>query len=335
MWKHIVLSIGYEISLGVGAVLASFGGATETSTLPTKNNMQRAHLAPAVNRNREIQMLKKTPWLARCVVGIVASFAAGQCLLANAISFTGSSGTLAASVTFTTIATGVNTFDLQIALKNTSLVTPTSPPDVLTGLFFNFAGNPNLVPTTAAGAKAALVDVGSSVVQSNGIGNTTIYGAGQNVGSELAYRDQANLYLGARYGISAAGLGIFGGSDLLCTVGASNCAPSALNEGVGGAPPDGLAFGIVPAAFTGAGTNGGVTGRSLIDSTVIIRLSGLSGSTAGDLSHVFSNIWFTYGTAQGEGQFTVPEPSTLALLGLGAFALLALRRRRATSRFPG
>jgi PEP-CTERM motif len=224
----------------------------------------------------------------------------------------------AAQATFSTNAACVSNCTLTIQLTNTAINNPGDPTEVLTGLFFNFAGSPSMTAGTAN------VAAGSTVITTNAGTVSTLYGAGTNVGSEWAFK-QGALSVGANtfgYGISAAGLGIFGGTDLFCQGGAPGC--PVLIAGNAGAAPDGLAFGIVPTTYTGANANGGVTGRSLERSSVVFTLN----SVPGDLTGMINGLRFQYGTAINEFSVSVPEPSTLVLLGLGVFGMLRVRARR-------
>lgn len=231
--------------------------------------------------------------------------------------FSASAGALSAEVTFSTNVSCISNCVLTIQLTNTSAVSPAVPADVLTSLFFNFSGAPTLT------ARKALVASGSSVITtSSGGAVSTLYGAGTNVGSQWAFSQAPNIAgaTGASYGISAAGLGIFGGGDLFCQPG-PGC--PTLIAGTAGAAPDGLAFGIVPTAYTGA-SNGGVANRSLIQSSAIFSLKGVSG----DLTGMISNVSFQYGTSLSEPTLHVPEPATILVLGFGLVGMMVIRRRR-------
>ena len=258
-------------------------------------------------------------------------------LHSQTFSVTGSDGRAAQAIFSTDAACSSNCI-LTVQLTNTAINNPGTPVGVLTGLFFNFAGSPPI----AAGS--AIVAPGSSVItttsndpgKSKGGSVTTLYGEGTNVGSQWAFKQGAlNVGTGTYgYGISSAGLGLFGPPNLFCQGGATGC--DILTTGTTDGPtPDGLAFGIVPSTYTGANANGGVLERSLERSSVIFTLN----SVPGDLTGMIKGLRFQYGTATNEFNISVPEPSTLPLLGLGVLAMAILswrvpRRVLAQRRLP-
>lgn len=224
-----------------------------------------------------------------------------------------------AAVTYTGSGTGVDGHDLNAevtfdAVGGNLVITLTNlgpdalvPADVLTGIFFDVAGDPDL------SAVSAVLGVGSSVLFPPS-GDGTEGGTG-SVGSEWAYVDGLSGPEGTSYGIGSAGYGLFGPGDRFNT--AANLQ--------GPADPDGMQYGIV--SGIGEGANPALSGSSaFIDDTVVFTLSGW-GSL--DLNTI-SNVWFQYGTSLTEPRIAiVPEPATVLLLGLG-IACLAARRVRKT-----
>lgn len=220
---------------------------------------------------------------------------------AGPFTFSATSGPLAAQVTMD--FSGGN---LVVTLTNTSTGDPAAPGDILTGVFFDIAGDPALTPGSA------LICATCSIT--NG-GPTD---PGRSVGGEWAYRDSPGLAHGASYGISSAGLGLFGPGDLF---GGTNLQ--------GPVDPDGVQYGITTAFDTTSNDNGGLAGIYLISSSVIFTFSGLSANF--DPSTAISNVHFQYGTSLTDTSTPVPEPSLTALTGVGMFIVAFLFRRRKTS----
>ncbi|MCE7974289.1 MAG: PEP-CTERM sorting domain-containing protein [Leptolyngbya sp. PLA1] len=214
---------------------------------------------------------------------------------ASGIVYSGSSGSLAARAEFTISGT-----QLHVYLSNTSTADIMVPANVLTAVFFEISGSPISLTRVSA-----VLGPGSVVT------NGTTPGDGV-VGGEWASGYKAAGYPGGfRYGISSSGLGDFGPGDRF--PGPDLFPP---------ASPNGLEFGIASAGDNPATHNGGAN-TPLIQNEVRFTLGGLPANF--DLNRV-TGVRFVYGTAYGEGQFDVPSPGTLALLGVSG--ALARRRRR-------
>ena len=237
-----------------------------------------------------------------CAVAVAAfSVQAG----AVPITFTGSSGSLAASVSFDIVGG-----QLQVILKNTSAADILVPVDVLTAVFFNIVGNPTL--TRVSG-----ISGGSTY-----LGATNVSAAGTVIGGEWAYLSGLSQY-GANSGISSSGLGIFGPADLFP---GSNLS--------GPASPAGVQYGLASAGDNQLTGNAAILGNELTRNFDTFLLGGLP---AGFSLSSIASVTFQYGTSLDEGHFggggggtgtAIPEPGTLAVLGLGLLALGVSRRRR-------
>jgi len=147
-----------------------------------------------------------------------------------------------------------------------------APSDVLTAVFFDLAGNPDLT-----GASAILAS-----------GSTIFFGVsdpGGVVGGEWAYGSHlSGAPAGATYGISSSGFGLFGNATF----------PG--NNLQGPAAVDGVQYGITSAADDPGTGNRAVTGaNALIHSSVVFTLRGLPADF--DPSSSISNVAFQYGTA--------------------------------------
>lgn len=190
---------------------------------------------------------------------------------------------------------------LTITLANTNIALAAGgkyvQTDVLCGLFFDVTGNPILTYTSAT---ASTLRTGTSV--------TTSPPSALDVKTEWVYkRDTSGLApsVPQHYGLGTAGYGIF---------------PT----------PGGQQFnyGIMGSNFDGTNGNNPVNGGTFAQTSITYKFT-FTGSLSED---AFSNVRFQYGTALDEpslpGVSTAPEPSSLALLGVGGLVCLGLARRK-------
>ncbi len=221
--------------------------------------------------------MKRKSLLLKSVVAVAVSSALSA--MATPMLYTGSAGSRAASVSFEIVAGA-----LRLVLTNSSAADTLVPTDVLTGVFFDVAGNPSMARTSAT--SAGLTRLGTTIVSA----------AGSNVGGEWAYLNGLNQY-GANSGVSSSGLGVFGPGNRF----------PGLNL-AGPATPDGLQYGLATFGDDAATGNGGLDGNELTQNAVVFLLGGLApGFQLSDISHVT----FQYGTALTEPSlpaFVVPEP---------------------------
>lgn len=208
---------------------------------------------------------------------------------------------------------------LTVLLTNTSMDETLIPADLLTGVYWNIAGDPALTPISA------VLGSGSTVLFP---GVTTIPGTGTDVGGgvggEFGYRGDLSggIFNGATYGVSSTGLGEFGSPDLF---GGTNLQ--------GPAGPDGPQYGIVSAGGIGViNNNGPLSGTTAHISNSVLFTFTFVGSI--DIDDIVVT-GFQYGTSQDEPFIIppppppdVPEPATIGLLLMGLVGVAARRSRK-------
>lgn len=226
-----------------------------------------------------------------------------------AVTFTGSSGTLAASATFDIVAAG----SLKVTLTNTSGFDALVPADLLSTVFFS-SGSVVFTPVSATLAPGSTVFFGPD--------------GGGNVGGEWAYASGFAGPGGATSGISSSGFGLFGASNF---GGPDLDPPNAVN---------GMNYGITSAGDNTATGNAQLTGgEPFIKNSVNFMLSYTGNFALTDISRVS----FQYGTSLTEPNIPggcirgtpgcgttdteIPEPGTLALVGLALLGAAWGRRR--------
>jgi hypothetical protein len=181
---------------------------------------------------------------------------------------------------------------LTISLKNTSpAASLEAPTNTLTGLSFLLNGlDPALTPVSAISPNA--------IVNSADCDAHPCTGTNVNVGGEWGYQHN----FGGKEGLSSAGYLTTGNPGNLGNFNGQNLQdPNSL---------DGIEFGVI--SGTHGPFNGGLSSQALIDDTVVLTLTGVSGFTESQIG----SVSFLYGTTPDatvpgtSAPPAVPEPAT-------------------------
>jgi hypothetical protein len=248
--------------------------------------------------------------------GAIATGTLLQATPAEALTFFGT-GTnpangreLAASVSFSIV--GPNNNRLQIVLKNTG-PGARNPSDVLTALFWDIAGNPNLnLRTATAPVVTTKGRTGNNPVPPStqtDVNLEDVNGAAPG-GREwnLAFNanglggntNQGGTAVTQKYGLGSAGLGIF--------------------QGIGGGQQ--VDYGIVNGFANNS--NNTINSSPFVNNTAIFELGGFGGF---DLSAI-SNVRFQFGTALNEPNVPGKVPTPALLPGLIGMGVAAMRKKK-------
>jgi hypothetical protein len=219
---------------------------------------------------------------------------------------------------------------LTITMKNTSVANGMeTPTNTLTGIEFTFQNTKLALTPVSAISPNAIVDAAACDV--NPCGGTNV-----NVGGEWGLDNGTTAGLTGVDAIASAGYITTGISGNLGNFNGLNLqSPVSL---------DGINFGIL--SNTHGTLNGGLTGRALLEDTVVIKLAGVGNDLAnpGNLT----GVTFLYGTSLGEGSIAgscsggscliipggggaAPEPATLGIFGTALLGLAAAKRRKRSS----
>ncbi len=237
-----------------------------------------------------------------CLAGVLAASSA------SAVTYTGSSGSLAASVDFSINGSG----QLVVTLSNTSGSDALNNPDLLGAVFFDLAGNPALTPVSGVLNTGSHIFVGG-VQQSDAV-----------IGGEWAYGSSlSGAPLGAKQGISGVGFGLSYNSLF----------PGGPLPNDGGSPPDGPAYSLTSAGDNTSTGNGVMTTVGIIKSSVVFNLN-VSGCF--NFITLADSLVFQWGTSLTEGaggpglppQGSVPDGGTTAVLLGAVLSGFALLRRK-------
>lgn len=258
---------------------------------------------------------------ALCTVGFVLALSLPSTVMAEPVLFSGSgtnhydsqNHSLSATAEFDTFTDSTGTY-LKVTLTNTYATrydagtSKIVPSDVLTALFFDVFGNPQLTLVSAL-----VVDPNRILNPDTGPGDAEAPPTGDITGGwQYKYSASGSLDpdLTQRQGLGTAGFNVFKGKE----VGDVN-------------------FGIVNPGYVNGDGNMPIYTNRMIRNAVVFTLTGIS-SLFNPKTNI-SNVRFQYGTGLDEPSFAgeqhptsgTPEPSTFVLSSLALIGLVVWRRR--------
>ena len=268
--------------------------------------------------------------------GLAWSIPVTPCATATAtcrtLSFTNTDagGVIRSSQAIVELNTAVAGTDLYITLSNITSQDLKAPGEILTSFFWNIKNSSGAYVADWTGTSALMKSSSPSFdsdLKNMNTGASVPQPAGDNIGGEWVYRNSnttdglgaGSVFTGLRSGVSTTGLGgTFGSGDpLFC---------AACNLDGEGFNTSGIKYGITSLSDTPV-NNGSDSLQPMVQDTIRFKLHSNNNSNF-DLTADGSLIGaFQYGTRLSEPRFYTPEPSMLALLGLGALALMLGGRR--------
>jgi hypothetical protein len=248
---------------------------------------------------------------------------------AGMVTFSGSGKSdpsLSADDLFATVKFETSGTNLIITLTNISDQDVTKTSQLLTAVFFDLAGNPNLTRVSAVLGPNAVVLYANMASNPAAKETGTVNGDGV-VGGEFSYARSTSSLSGVsqKQGISSSGFSIFGKDNLF--PGPDLDKPKS---------PDGSNYGITSAGDDPNTGNNGLIDDPIIKNSVVFTLSGLPAGF--NVETGVTNVCFQYGTDLSEPHFSgkkdngggaqlIPAPPAVLLMGIGGLGFIGLVTR--------
>jgi hypothetical protein len=246
----------------------------------------------------------------------------------SAAPVTGQSGTETAKAVFSLLTGGTA---LQVVVTNTSTFAGYQNGDIVTGFFFSIPGSPTVLPANSSAiATLGLFDGTGPIANCNP--TTNCGGTNVNVGSRWQFSFSSTGFTGPTVP------GLTHSNYAVATSGYSGITTPPLQQvNMGTNPPDlhapngQMNLGLVGPNITNAASGNPVQKDVTTFQTATFTFHFQTAQPSLDLSGI-NNVVFTYGTNPDSvtaGTKKTPEPASIALFGVGALAIGAVRRRKA------